>query len=53
MTVGQPYLWAEVARQTSILKIRATKVFLRQPAGHYTHYALLILRDVLQSDCHL
>ena len=37
----------EVARQTRILKIRATNVFLRQP------YVLLIVRGVLQCNCHL
>ena len=50
MTVGQSYLWAEVARQTFILKIRATNVFLRQTAAHRTPYALLILRGVLESN---
>ena len=53
MTVGQPYLWVEVARQTCILKIRATNFFLRQTTAHCTPYALLILRDNLQSDCHV
>ena len=50
MTVGQSYLWAKVARQTSIFKIRATNVFLRQTAAHCTPYALLNLRGVLESD---
>ena len=36
MTIGQPYLWAEVARQTCGLKIRATNIFLCQAVGHYT-----------------
>ena len=44
MTVGQPYLWAEVARQTCIFKIRATCVH---------PYALSILRGILRSDCHV
>ena len=39
--------------QTCILKIRATNVFLCQLAAHCTPYALLILRGVLQSACHL
>ena len=47
MTIGQPYLWAEVARQTCILKIRATNVFVRQPTAHCTPYAISILRGVL------
>ena len=38
MSVGQPYLWAEVARQTCILNIRTTQFFLRQAAAHYTPY---------------
>ena len=50
MTVGQSYLWTEVARQTFILKIRATNVFLRQTAAHCTPYAILILRGVLESN---
>ena len=34
-------------------EIRTTNFSLRQPAAHCTPYALLILRGVLQSDCHL
>ena len=37
MTVEQPYLWAEVARQTRILKIRATNIFMHQPTSHSLH----------------
>ena len=52
MTVGQPHLWAEDARQNCILKIRATNVFLCQPTAHCTSYVILILRGALQSESH-
>ena len=53
MAVGQPYLWAEVARQTWILKIRATNLFLRQTVAHSTPYTLLILRGNLRGNCQI
>ena len=53
MIFGQPYLWAEVALQTCNLTIRATNVFRRQTAAYCTPYMLLILKGILQSDCHV
>ena len=53
MIFGQPYLWAEVARQICNLKIRATNVFLRQTTTYCTPYMLLILKGILHSDCHV
>ena len=46
MAVGQPYLWAKVARQTYILKFGQQTFFLRQTAAHCTPYELLILRCI-------
>ena len=53
MTVGLPYLWAEVARQTCIFKSRATNVFWHQAVAYCTPYVLLILRSILQIDFHV
>ena len=51
MTLKQPVLRAEIARQICILKIVATNVFLRQTAAHYIRYALVILRGIVRIDC--